>query len=72
MGDFEDYRAMPAKYFTNIVTVIYADKTAQVNGRESRITIQKDEALSEREKNTFQYLWDQGGKPTQTSSEERF
>ena len=72
MGEFEEYRTMPAKYFTNIVTVLYADKTAQVNGKESRITIQKDGPLAEREHKSFQYLWDNGDKPTKTISEERF
>ncbi|MFQ6550591.1 hypothetical protein AADZ90_021825 [Aestuariibius sp. 2305UL40-4] len=72
MGPLEEYRAIPAAYFTNIVTVIYGDSVAQVNGGETRITIQQDPALAERECQTFQYLWDRGDQPTTTTAPERF
>lgn len=72
MGELEEYRTIPSKYFTNIVTLIYANKVAQVNGTESLITIQTDEQLSTREKNLFSYFWDTGKKPEISTSAERF
>lgn len=72
LGKLEEYRTIPAEYFTNIVTVIYASKVAQVSGTETRLTIQKDEQLSTREKKMFSYFWDNGKKPEHSSVKERF
>ncbi len=72
MGPFEEYRTMPARYFTNVVTLIYADRVAQVNGPETRITVQTDAALAARERKTFEFIWDQGAQPTMTEAVERF
>ena len=72
MGDLEDYRTIPSKYFTNIVTVIYSTKVAQVNGSESLITILDDEQLAMREKGVFAHFWDMGKKPEVSEAPERF
>lgn len=39
LGPLSEYRAIPQEYFANIVTLVYANKVAQVNGTETRITI---------------------------------
>lgn len=72
LGALEEYRTIPSAYFTNIVTVIYADKVAQVNGSETRLTIQHDAPLAEREKKMFSYFWDTGKKPEKSDAPERF
>ena len=72
LGPLEEYRGIPKKYFTNIVTLIYGDKVAQVNGTETRITIQKDVRLSTREKGVFSYFWDTGIKPHQSIAKEKY
>lgn len=72
MGDLDEYRAVPAKYFTNIVTVIYAGKLAQANSDETIITLQHDPALAEREKRMFEYFWSTGKKPKKSLANERF
>jgi transcriptional regulator with XRE-family HTH domain len=72
MGRLDEYRAIPSKYFINIVTVIYANKIAQVNGSETRIAIQTDDRLAAREKLLFQYYWDTGSKPTISTAIAKF
>lgn len=72
MGDFEDYRTIPSKYFTNIVTVIYSTKVAQVNGPANLISILDDEQLAMREKGIFAYFWDLGKKPEISEAQEKF
>lgn len=72
MGELEEYRTIPSKYFTNIVTLIYADKVAQVNGSESLITVQTDNQFAMREKKLFGYIWDTGKKPEISIAPERF
>lgn len=72
LGPLEEYRTIPAKYFTNIVTAVYGNKVGQVNGTETRVTIQHDSALAGREKNIFGYFWNTGGRPEKTTATERF
>ncbi len=72
MGELDEYRTISSRYFTNLVTLVYADKVAQVNGSETRIAIQADELLAKREKLIFQYFWDTGSKPETSTAAERF
>ncbi len=72
MGQLDEYQCIPKEYFTNIVTVVYADKVAQVNGGETRVTIHIDNDLSRRERLVFQYFWDTGSKPKISTAEEKF
>ncbi len=72
MGKLDEYRAIPSKYFINVVTVIYANKVAQVNGTETRITIQTDDQLAKREKLLFQYYWDTGIKANISTADKAF
>ncbi|MCE7887996.1 MAG: helix-turn-helix domain-containing protein [Alphaproteobacteria bacterium PRO2] len=72
MGPLKEYRTIPEKYFTNIVTVIYGKNVAQVSGDEMRIIIHHDARLAERERKIFGYFWDTGAKPTYSKAEERF
>ena len=53
IGPLNEYRAIPEKYFTNIVTLVYGNCVAQVNGDETRIIVQKDSKLAERERRVF-------------------
>ena len=72
MGDLNEYRTVSEKYFTNVVTLIYGDKVAQVNGDETRIVIYHDPVLAKRERQIFDFFWDHGGVPTLTTADERF
>lgn len=70
LGNLEDYRTIPAKYFNNIVTLIYGDRVAQFSGSEKQVTIHHDSLYAERERKIFSYLWDIGGRPGSTSAKE--
>lgn len=72
MGDLSEYRCIPEKYFSNIVTLIYDTKVAQVSGDETKIIIHHDAPFSERERKMFKYFWDTGEKPKNTTATERF
>lgn len=72
LGELEEYRSIPSRYFSNIVTLVYADKVAQVNGSESLITIQNDHQLAIHEKGLFSHFWDTGKKPEFSNAPERF
>ena len=72
LGELNEYRTLKSEYFTNLVTLIYSDKVAQVNGNETRITIRRDKQRALREKLLFKYLWDTGKMPTKTNAIERF
>lgn len=72
MGPLKEYRAIPEKYFTNIVTLVYGNNIAQVSGDETRITIHHDAHLAERERKIFGYFWDTGVKPAKSEAGERF
>ena len=72
MGSLSEYRTVPTKYFTNIVTLVYGNCVAQVNGDETRIVIYNDARLAQRERQIFSYFWDQGELPEYTSADERF
>lgn len=72
MGPLEEYRSIPSKYFTNIVTLVYRNEVAQVSGDERRITIHRnDRALADRERKTFAYFWDTGTEPSSSSAMEK-
>ncbi len=72
MGDLEEYRTIPEKYFTNIVTLVYGNNIAQVNGDETRVVIFSDLLLAERERRVFNYFWDHGKIPEKSTADERF
>lgn len=72
IGPLNEYRAIPAQYFTNIVTLIYGGKVAQVNGDETTIALQHDPALAARERRLFDYFWDTGTAVKKSSATERF
>lgn len=72
MGPLNEYRTIPEKYFTNIVTLVYGNYVAQVSGDETRITIHHDARLANRERKIFQYFWDTGGKPEKSEAVEKF
>jgi len=72
MGALEEYRTIPEKYFTNIVTLVYGNSVAQVSGDEKRIVIYTDAKLAAREKKIFNYFWDRGGKPETSTADEKF
>ena len=72
MGALNEYRTIPEKYFTNIVTLVYANKVAQVSGDETRVTVHHDVRLAERERKVFGYFWDTGVKPRKSIAKEKF
>lgn len=72
MGHFEEYRTIPSAYFTNVVTLAYENKVAQVDSDVTRVVIHHDKKMALREKNIFAYLWDMGKKPEKTKAKERF
>ncbi|MEO9804781.1 MAG: hypothetical protein ABJF04_16110 [Reichenbachiella sp.] len=72
MGELKEYRTIPEKYFTNVVTLVYGNSVAQVSGDETKIVIYGDQGLAERERRIFNYFWDHGGIPEKSTADERF
>lgn len=71
-GPLDWYRTMPAKYFSNVITIVYANRVAQSNGRGNRITIHEDELFAARERQIFSYLWSMGGQPAGSTAQDRY
>tara|TARA_Y100001001_G_C7999349_1_gene305714 strand:+ start:1524 stop:2174 length:651 start_codon:yes stop_codon:yes gene_type:complete len=71
-GSLEEYRLIPKKYFTNVVTLIFGDFVATVAGDGKKILVIKDPLIAHRDKNTFEYLWEIGQKPTSSTAEVRY
>lgn len=57
LGPNDEYREFPSKFFINVVKLSYGNKYAILNGKETRVTIQKDEVASTSQKFLFNYLW---------------
>ena len=72
MGPFEEYRMIPEEQFRYIVTLIYGDCVAQVNGKGDAITIHHDPGLSELRRTEFKEIWDRGKIPDVSTAEEKF
>jgi transcriptional regulator with XRE-family HTH domain len=72
MGPFNEYRCIPERYFSNIVRLIYGNCVAQVSGDASKVTIHYDAPFAESSRLDFNYYWDTGTKPQQTTASEKF
>ena len=72
MGELNEYRTIPEKYFTNTVTLVYGNCVAQVNSDETKIVIYNDSGLSKHVHKNFNYYWDHGGIPEKSTADERF
>ena len=72
MGELDEYRTIPEQYFTNLVTLIYANKIAQVNSDGKRIVIQCDKGLAIRENKIFEWMWSEGKTLEISMTQERF
>ena len=58
LGGNNEYREFPSRYFINVVKLSYGNKYAILNGKETRVTIQKDEIAAASQKALFNFLWD--------------
>lgn len=74
MGDLSEYRYIPKEYFSNRVSLTYADKTAVVVMRDGKekILIVKDHDFVELHKNMFNWLWSMCEIPKRSTADERF
>lgn len=65
LGDLEDYRQIPSKFFANAVSVIYGDKYAILvtTHNEFRICLVKNEAVLKAQRGVFDFFWDNGKRP---------
>ena len=72
MGDLEEYRYIPKKYFINRVTVIYGDNIAVMTGGENFATVTRDPINAEMRRLSFNYMWDTCKQPTESEADERF
>lgn len=65
LGDLEDYRQVPSQYFSNGVTVVYANKYAifLVIGEEPRVHVVSNMHVADAQRRIFEFLWDHGHKP---------
>jgi hypothetical protein len=72
MGPLHEYKQISQEYFSKVLTIIYADKVAQVNGDNTKVTVQKDAPVADSYRNTFEFMWNHGNTPTETSAHEKF
>ncbi len=56
-GPKEAYRAVPRKYFTNDVQIVYSDYVA-LNSSPDRVFIFNSQATAESERGKFNFIWD--------------
>lgn len=72
MGSLTEYRYVPKRFFINNVTLIYDDKVASVVQGEKKITIIRDQELSDMMRNLFEFVWQHTLQPTLSEAQERF
>lgn len=72
MGDINEYRYIPKKYFINRVTVIYGDSVAVMTGGENFATVTRDPVNAEMRRLSYNYMWDTCDQPTESTADERF
>jgi transcriptional regulator with XRE-family HTH domain len=66
LGDLEDYRQIPTKFFANAVSVVYADKYAilVVEDARSHICVVRNQAILKAQRGAFEFFWEHGQRPT--------
>ncbi len=72
IGELEEYRTIPEELFINIVSLVFGDCVAQVNGNETAVTIHRDAKLATQKRAEFKERWQSGNMPTLSTAEERF
>lgn len=72
MGELEEYRTIPEGQFVNIVSLVYGDYMAQVNGDETAVTIYRDPKLAAQKRADFEERWNKGSIPSISTAEEKF
>lgn len=72
MGELEEYRTIPSEHFINIVSLVYGDYTAQVNGSGTAVTIYHDPEMVRQKRTDFEDRWAKGAQPHKSTAEERF
>lgn len=72
MGPLEEYRTIPMDEFINIVSLVFGNCVAQVNGDESAVTIYNDAKLALQRRKEFEYRWNVGHKPEISTAEVKF
>jgi transcriptional regulator with XRE-family HTH domain len=65
LGDLDDYRQIPTRYFANAVSVIYGDKYAILVGTPEtfRVCLVKNEAVLKAQRGVFDFFWENGKRP---------
>jgi transcriptional regulator with XRE-family HTH domain len=72
MAPLQEYRYIPKQYYSNYVSLIYADKFCVSAVNHTRSIIFKDNTLADTRRNIFNLLWSSLEQPKETSCEERF
>lgn len=72
MGDIEEYRYIPKKYFINLVTLVYGGKVALMTSNENTASIINDEVNAKTRENQFNLMWETLKKPTESTADEKF
>ena len=65
-----EYRTVPKKFFHNNVQVIYGDKYACRMNETAKAFIVHDAALAAVQRNTFEFFWEHGRAPEETTAPE--
>ena len=76
LGDLEEYRQIPPKYFSDFIGVTYADKYAllkRIKRKEDprgefRVHLFRDSNLARNQAMLFDLVWEKGVKPKRTSA----
>lgn len=69
LGPLEEYRYVPAEYFTNMVNLVFANCTAQVNGAFNRVFIREDMGAAEGMRTIFETMWNTLPKPKESTAD---
>lgn len=72
LGPRNEYRYIPVKYFTNLVSLVFANCTAQVNGAFNRVFIREDAGAAQGMRALFETMWDILPSPEESTADVRY
>ncbi len=68
LGSIDEYRWCPKERFVNYVTMVYGDKVCICAEGNTKAVIFNDKQLARTMKNTFNWVWDNAEKPTESTA----
>jgi hypothetical protein len=72
MGNVNEYRYIPKRFFHNNVMLVYRNKVASVLHNEEKVIIIEDNGFSDSLRNLFEFMWSITKKPKASIANEKF